>query len=257
MKAIFFKNARLLGALSGRGVFHTALIPLFHNRAQQLRRNDNGAYLWEHGGRLDQWLDSCQFPNFGASGPRDFEHLVQMNNSQKLRHYIGEHLLSFTLVIGSYFRNKAPDRRGKDEHQLPLDTRDLFSPPLFIELLSGVCKAYFKGLANKSMAPEFDLCSFELVEALIQVMGKDKDMEEVLRVHDQNQMSQTYFSQFLKQRGISTPPLKGKQDIVLETGPHLGGFNQAISVPELIDALFRFSAILVSTCFLNENKWKA
>jgi len=34
-----------------KGIAHTALIPLFHNRVQQRRRNDHGAYLWEHAGR--------------------------------------------------------------------------------------------------------------------------------------------------------------------------------------------------------------
>ncbi|MFO7913029.1 MAG: SidJ-related pseudokinase, partial [Desulfotignum sp.] len=57
---VFIKNARILGQMTVKGIVHTALIPLFHNRVQQRRRNDQGAYLWEHAGRLDQWLDSCQ-----------------------------------------------------------------------------------------------------------------------------------------------------------------------------------------------------
>ncbi|MBU0970811.1 MAG: SidJ-related pseudokinase, partial [Proteobacteria bacterium] len=134
IKEIFFRNAHLLGNLTARGIIHTALIPLFHNRVQQGRRNDNGAYLWEQGGRLDQWLDSCQYPNFAASGLRDFEHLIRMDDSKSLGHYIGEHILSFVLVIGSYFRNKAPLKRGAKESTGPCDTRDLFDKALFTDL---------------------------------------------------------------------------------------------------------------------------
>ena len=43
-------------------------IPLFHNRTQRLRRDDQGRYQWFRAGRLDQWLDSCAFPNLGLSG---------------------------------------------------------------------------------------------------------------------------------------------------------------------------------------------
>ena len=91
---VFIKNARILGQMTVKGIVHTALIPLFHNRVQQRRRNDQGAYLWEHAGRLDQWLDSCQYPNFARSGPRDFEHIEQIDTGARLRHYSGVSLLS-------------------------------------------------------------------------------------------------------------------------------------------------------------------
>lgn len=260
-KQIFFKNAMLLGALTARGIFHTALIPLFHNRTQQGRRNDNGAYLWEHGGRLDQWLDSCRFPNFAVSGPRDFEHLIQAEDSRQLRHYIGEHLLSFALVIGSYFRNRDPLRRGRDENFCPCDTRDLFDPALFRELLSGVSRFYFQGLVKTDFpcASEFALDRIvrELVDELVAAMGRDEDMEETLRARDQKEMDDNDFRRFLAQRGVTDIPAKGESDITLETGPHLGGFNRTISTPGLIDYLFRFSALCVSHCFTKENKLKA
>ncbi|WDP88605.1 MAG: SidJ-related pseudokinase [Desulfobacter sp.] len=253
LKAIFFKNAEFLGRLSRAGVFHTALIPLFHNRVQRNRRNDNGAYLWEHGGRLDQWLDSCRFPNFAASGPRDFEHLdatAASSGSGKLRHYIGEHLLSFILVIGSCFRNKAPARRGRDGDNRPCDTRDLFHLPLFSELVNGVCRAYFKGLVDRPCPPDTLLAPRNLIQALISAMGKDEHMEEVLRVRDQEVMDDAAFKTFLTERGLNPDMEKGLADIVLETGPHLGGFNRPISVPMLIDQLFRFSAFCTAHCYL-------
>lgn len=256
VKKMFFKTAHLLGDLSRKGIFHTALIPLFHNRVQQGRRNDNGAYLWEHGGRLDQWLNSCRYPNFSASGLRDFEHLVTTETTKELRHYIGEYLLSFILVMGSYFRNKAPHRRGWNNQLEPCDTRDLFCPDLFCELLTGVCRTFFHGLVGHTASAPPDLAVSHLVNALINVMGKDEHMEETLRVRDQEDMDDNQFKHFLTERGITQIPVKGKNDIVLETGPHLGGFNQSISVPALIDFLFKYSGLCVSYCFLKENELK-
>jgi hypothetical protein len=90
-----------------------------------------------------------------------------------------------------------------------------------------------------------------LTRALIQTMGYDEHMEEVLRIQDQNRMAEEQYHQFLYQRGVKIIPPKGQTDILLSTGPHLGGFNQSISVPELIEYLFRFSALAVSHCFLN------
>ncbi|RLC26278.1 MAG: hypothetical protein DRH21_02575 [Deltaproteobacteria bacterium] len=67
-------------------------------------------------GRLDAWLHSCRYPNFGPTGIRDFEHLITLKSkSQKLYEYIGSHILSILLVIGSYFRNHEAERFGLDE----------------------------------------------------------------------------------------------------------------------------------------------
>ncbi|HKL01830.1 MAG TPA: SidJ-related pseudokinase [Desulfotignum sp.] len=253
-RQVFIKNARILGQMTVQGIVHTALIPLFHNRVQQRRRTDQGAYLWEHAGRLDQWLDSCRYPNFARSGPRDFEHLQRIATSAGLRHYIGEHLLSFILVIGSVFRNRAPDRRGITPDAAPEDTRDLFDRTAFASLIADVSENYFKGLCKAGLPHALLQTIPRLTAALIQTMGYDEHMEEVLRIQDQNRMTKEQYEQFLYQRGAQTLPPKGQADIPLRTGPHLGGFNQSISVPELIEYLFRFSALAVSHCFLNENR---
>jgi hypothetical protein len=251
---VFIKNARILGQMTVKGIVHTALIPLFHNRVQQRRRNDQGAYLWEHAGRLDQWLDSCQYPNFARSGPRDFEHIERIDTGAGLRHYIGEHLLSFILVIGSVFRNKAPDRRGLTPDATPEDTRDLFDRAAFESMIADVSENYFKGLCKTGLPHELLQTIPRLTAALIQTMGYDEHMVEVLRIQDQNRMTKERYQQFLHQRGATTVPPKGQTDIPLNTGPHLGGFNQSISVPELIEYLFRFSALAVSHCFLNGHR---
>ena len=153
IRRIFLIPPAPLGRLTAAGLFHTALIPLFHNRVQQRRRNDAGLYLWERGGRLDQWLDSCRFPNFSSSGLRDFEHLEPAESSKGLRHYIGEHILSFILVLGSCFRSQAPERRGWDSSGRPADTRDLFDSRLFTALITGVCRCYFRAFADGPLPP--------------------------------------------------------------------------------------------------------
>ena len=250
IKLSFFKSAFALGRLSARGLFHTALIPLFHNRVQQGRRNDDGRYLWEHAGRLDQWLHSSRFPNFAVSGLRDFEHIECRTTPLDLVHYTGEYLLSFILVAGSCFRNKDPHRRGKDNTPPYVDTRNLFCPALFETLLTGVCEHYFKGLTGSDA---FDPAPFNisgLVKELIEKMGQDEHMDETLRVRDQLDMDDGQFETFLKLRGATLIPARGKQEILLFTGPHLGGFNQPISIPELIEFLFKFSAFCVASCYL-------
>lgn len=250
IKSSFFKSALALGKLSSQGLFHTALIPLFHNRVQQERRNDNGRYLWEHAGRLDQWLDSSRFPNFAASGLRDFEHLVCQTKPLDLEHYTGEYLLSFILVAGSCFRNKAPHRRGTDGTQPYVDTRDLFCPDRFESLLTGVCEHYVKGLTQSETFNPAPFNIPALIENLIEKMGLDEHMQESLRVQDQLAMDDEQFINFLTDRGVTQIPVKGKEEITLFTGPHLGGFNQSISIPELIDFLFKFSAFCVASCYL-------
>jgi len=258
IKEIFFRNAHLLGTLTSKGIIHTALIPLFHNRVQQERRNDNGAYLWEHGGRLDQWLDSCQYPNFASSGLRDFEHLIRKHDSKSLGHYIGEHILSFVLVIGSYFRNKSPSKRGKQNGLTPCDTRDLFDRTLFFEMVKGVVEHYYTGITGDKPNLRLFLGLPELIDRLIERMGLDENMEEILRVQDQQTMNEADFAQFLRERGIEDSKLytQGEKDIVLVTGPHLGGFSQPISIPSLIEFLFCLSSLCVSDRFLMENALK-
>ncbi len=253
IEQVFFNTARILGQLTEKGLFHTALIPLFHNRVQQDRRRDSGRYLWEHGGRLDQWLDSCRFPNFSLSGLRDFEHLEPALSSKDLRHYIGEHLLSFILVMGSCFRSQAPQRRGLDSSGAPADTRDLFDPARFTCFITGVCTHYFSAFSEEPLPQVFKNRIPDLVTDLISAMGIDRDMEERLRIRDQESMGQKTYEDFLAARGISPAPPRATEDIILATGPHLGGFNQTISVPGLVDFLYNFSSLCISYCFAKEN----
>ena len=261
IKEVYRRNALLLGKLTSMGIIHTAIIPLFHNRAQQFRRQDHGLYNWEQGGRLDKWLESCQYPNFAKSGLRDFEHLTPLKKTKEVRHFIGEHLLGFILVMGSFFRNKAPGKKGVDEKGNPLDLRNLFDKPFFIELVAEVVQSYYHGITG--LLPENlpKLLNESLIDSLIENMGIDHHMEEILRIQDQINMSDTDFQKFLLFRGYDKSLLetthKGEKDIILNTGPHLGDFNQPISVPELIEFLFCLSSLCVSDRFIMENGLKA
>lgn len=261
LERVFKKNARQLGQLSSQGIIHTALIPLFHNRTQQHRRQDQGQYNWEQAGRLDQWLGSSKYPNFAKSGLRDFEHLISVSDTKKLHHYIGEHLLSFILVAGSFFRHKQPNTTGFDKDGNPLDLQHLFDKSLFKLLLKGIVQEYYYGLTGLSIDISHLINDLGLIDRLIETMGIDEHMEEIFHVQDQNGMEDFEFLNYLNARGVGALEIntiqKGNDDIVLHTGPHLGGFNQTISVPELINFLFCLSSLCISDRYLKENRLKA
>lgn len=258
----FKNNARLSGLLAAKGIIHTALIPLFHNRVQQERREDSGLYLWELGGRLDQWLASSAFPNFARSGLRDFEHFTWLESSKKLRHYIGEHILSFTLVLGSCFRNRDIGLKGHDSGGKPVDARCLFDPDRFENIFKTVLGQYYEQLTGAPSTGILEqILDPNLPGQLIYAMGVDEFMEEILRVRDQEEMSDEAFRDFLIQRGQDPYEVakinRTQADIVLNTGPHLGGFSRQISVPELISLLFRLSALCICDRYIRENGLKA
>ena len=260
LKEIFMNNAWLLGRLSSMGIVHTALIPLFHNRVQQNRRDDGGIYQWERGGRLDQWLESCRYPNFAVSGLRDFEHLKSLETSKELHHYIGSHLLSLILVLGSCFRNINPDARGFDTKGNPVDTRDLFDRDLFDEIVNIIINHYYQGFTGRCLKNKYFSFPVDLINTLIDEMGVDHHMEEILRIDDQNRMNMDEFTKFLLTRGMNMDEIasceKGRKDIRILTGPHLGGFSQRISVPELIDFIFSCAALCISGRYIMENRLK-
>ncbi len=259
---IVHQNSKLLGKLSGIGLIHTALIPLFHNRVQSNRREDDGLYLWEKGGRLDSWLSSCKYPNFGKSGLRDFEHIEIFKNSNNLYREIGNHFLSFILVIGSFFRNigrKGMEKSNKlgaygvkDERA---DCRDLFDIELFKNIINKIFKLYFENFTGVKGSKLNVENSF--VEKLVVEMGYDKNMDEIIRVVDQKELSQEEFTSMLLCKGLKTEDIskikKDDKDIVLRTGPHLGSFNGKISVPELTDYLVKASSLCMVGKYLNQN----
>ncbi len=255
---VLARNAFLLGRLTSRGIVHLAPIPLFHNRIQANRRNDNGIYQWLRAGRLDRWLESCRYPNIGVSGVRDFEHFSAFQDyPRQLYLHIGSHILGLLLVAGSSFRYRDQTRVGLDPNGAPADARDLFVPDLFKALIESIFLNYYQGFvgcAYQGPAPR-DLDA--LTHALIDQMGVDRCMDEILRVHDQERMSDDEFYRFLIERGADNTLLqnarRAQKDIPLTTGPHLGEFNGQISPPELIEFISSAASLCVAGGFLKKH----
>ncbi len=257
-RRILLRAAGLFGELAAAGIVHTAPIPLFHNRVQRDRRDDGGIYEWDRGGRLDRWLLSSRFPNFGPTGIRDFEHMLSLgeNDGRRLYRHIGNHLLSLILVIGSYFRYAAPEMVGGDEHGVPLDVRSLFDKDQFTDLVDGVFKTYFSGFSKAGPGPDMAADIKILVESLINHMGVDRHMREIMRIEDQNRMSDGVFRDFLARYRLQAESAaiieKGRADIEVRSGPHLGEFNGPISVPELTSFLRAASAAIVAGRYMGQ-----
>ena len=253
---VLLQAAGLFGELAADGIVHTAPIPLFHNRAQRDRRDDGGVYEWDRAGRLDRWLLSSRFPNFGPTGIRDFEHLVSVGEKagRQLYRHIGNHLLSLILVAGSHFRHKAPEMVGVDEQGEPLDIRFLFDLERYSDLVRGVFGAYYAGFSKGGPRPDLNADIETLVDSLIDQMGVDRHMLEILRREDQNRMSPEDFNAFLARYNLSAGSTavieKGAEDIEVRSGPHLGVFNGPISVPELTAFLRSASAAMVAGRFM-------
>ena len=251
------RNAELFASFARKGILHEAPIPLFHNRLQQERRRDGGMYEWFRAGRLDRWLDSCDFPNFGQSGLRDFEHFCSFHGKPiELYRSMGHQLLSLLLVAGSYFRARDPNRVGWDCSGRPVDARDLFDKILFRKVVDTIYERYHAGFVggHPDRLPPVDL--HHLVDRMIDEMGVDRYMQESLRVADQATMSKEAFGAFLAERGCDGAGRieQGAKDLELMTGPHLGAFNRQISIPEMIEAAAAMAATCVAERFLKDNR---
>jgi hypothetical protein len=251
---LMFRNAWLLGRLTSWGIVHSAPIPLFHNRVQRHRRRDHGRYEWFRGGRLDRWLASCAYPNIGLTGVRDFEHFISFKGeSRDLYRHIGCHMLSFLLVAGSSFRRRDASQVGFDEDGKPVDVRNLFDRAVLKKTIQGIFLFYYRGFVQRELSGSIPVDLDNLVSKMIEEMGVDRHMEEMLRAADQKAMSDEEFRTFLKQRGYADEAIngidKGERDIVIHTGPHLGAFNERISLPELIECVETMSALCIAGKF--------
>ncbi len=243
------RNCFLLGRMAGQGVMHEAPIPLFHNRVQAMRRTDEGVYQWHLFGRLDRWLESCEYPNFGLSGLRDFEHMQIMKPGKDgFYRCVGSHFLSILLVAGSWFRARDMNVRGLDERGEPIDARHLFDEKRFAEIIRTCFENYHLGFCGRRFNGEIELHIPELVERMIDEMGVDRYMNEFMRVADQNILTDAEFRDYIVSCGVPESEacsiIKGERDVPLITGPHLGDFNRAISLPEIVE----WSAMAAGCC---------
>ncbi|BCS96145.1 hypothetical protein DSLASN_17770 [Desulfoluna limicola] len=247
--------AFFFGRLASHGILHTAPVPLFHNRVQVDRRDDEGLYLWQKGGRLDSWLTSCRYPNFGLSGLRDFEHMKTAPEmiSGEFYRTMGDQILSLLLVSGSHFRSLAP---CPPHHPCPTerDHRPLFDLESLGAMLTAIANGYHRGYTGRSTPFPHEAVRERLASRMIEEMGRDRHMEEILRARDQMTMDEADLRNFLIDRGYSSEGAenipKGAADIVLFTGPHLGRFNGKISCPELIEFTATLASITITNGFL-------
>ncbi|MEJ2024769.1 MAG: hypothetical protein P8Y00_07110, partial [Deltaproteobacteria bacterium] len=119
----------------------------------------------------------------------------------------------------------------------------------------GVFEAYYQGFCGSRFIGELPVNISELSSRMVEEMGVDRHMEEVLRVADQKQMRTPEFCRFLEDRGVSSEAArrirKGVADVILHTGPHLGGFNQRISLPELTEAVAAMAAVCMLGKYLH------
>jgi hypothetical protein len=193
--------SRDLAKMTAIGVIHTALIPLFHNREQINTRTDRGVYRWwsRVAGRLDRWRESCQYPNVRLSGLADFEHIEIHSavSSEDLQHIIGDQLLSISLVLCSYFRN-----RGE------------FDQKALSKILKNCFLTYHREFTHKNSSVGDCIDWDHLAARMSEEMEEDKYMNAIIRgggLHGEN--------------------------VDVSTGPHLGLFNGPFPLPELIRAI--------------------
>ena len=85
---------------------------------------------------------------------------------------------------------------------------------------------------------------------MIEEMGVDRYMSELLRRVDQNELTDTEFRDFMTECGYPQDQLdkltRGEKDILITSGPHLGNFNRQISLPELIECVAAMSAVCIA-----------
>ncbi|MGD0951195.1 MAG: HEAT repeat domain-containing protein [Methanotrichaceae archaeon] len=154
-----------LARLMASGMIHTSLIPLFHDRERVSGRGgkDGGTYHWHRKipGRLERWLESCRYPNLRMSGIADLEHieLHRTISSRDLQIHIGEHLLSMSLILGSYFRH----REEFDQKAIASTLKDCF-------------EKYCSALAGSERHLDGCIDWIELADRMIDEMEGDKYM---------------------------------------------------------------------------------
>jgi len=143
---------------------------------------------------------------------------------------------------------------GGDENGAPRDVRFLFDRARYSDLVRGVFAAYYGGSSKGDRLPDLNADIETLVDCLIDQMGVDRHMLEILRREDQNRMSDRDFNAFLTRYNLSVGSTavieKGAADIEVPSGPHLGEFNGPISVPELTAFLRSAAAAIVAGRFM-------
>ena len=162
--------------------------------------------------------------------------------------------MSIIMIGASYFRNHYPERTGFDKQGNPVDVRDLFCPDFMRDLVGASFNSYYEGFTVRISVDGLPIDIDNFVLRSIDEFGIDRYMEEVFRAADQQDMADDEFTEFLLERGFARDDIdglsKGTADITIMTGPHLGGFNQRISLPELIHFTGTAAAYCISDRYM-------
>ena len=131
-------------------------------------------------------------------------------------------------------------------------------PFLSLSLTVLMVTAYRTGFVGRAPA-EPPFCARSLARRMIEEMGVDRYMTEILRVADQEGMSDAAFHAFCQARGMAPQAAqaltRGQADVTLTTGPHLGAFNDRTSLPELAECTAATAAAcLVGRYFLDRGR---
>jgi len=140
-------------------------------------------------------------------------------------------------------------------HVKPVDARDLFDEQFLKELVNDIFHSYYHGFVGMKFREKIPVDLERLACRMIEEMGVDRYMEEILRIADQNEITDDEFTDYLKGKEYSQSKIKnfekGAKDIVIESGPHLGEFNHGISLPEIIEAVETISALSIVGRYLS------
>jgi hypothetical protein len=124
------------------------------------------------------------------------------------------------------------------------------------KIIRSIFEEYYEGFVGGRLSWPSGFELGKLTRRMVDEMGVDRHMEETLRVADQETMSDDEFKTFLEERGYDVKRghglRRGESDITLHTGPHLGGFNETISLPEMIEAIGAISGICIAGRYWKE-----
>jgi hypothetical protein len=125
-------------------------------------------------------------------------------------------------------------------------------------MIREIFENYFTGFTGAPPPATLPVDIDRLTRRMIEEMGVDRYMTELLRRVDQRALTDRQFFDFLGERKYGAGQLnglkRGDKDILITSGPHLGDFNRQISLPELIECTAAMSAVCMAGRFVGESQ---